>query len=156
MLPFDLSTEPTMKKFLLASLAALLALPSLAQAEQVLNDANHQQTIVVKPKETLIVKLPANPSTGYMWAFTPPDDGTVKLLSNWKFTPSKKNTVGAGGETSWRLQAGQSGETTLQFAYRRPWEDASIAPAEIREYKIVIRSTSAATSAPASAVKPWF
>lgn len=142
-----------MKKILLVLFALL---PSLAQAEQVLNDANNQQTIIVKPKETLIVKLPANPSTGYMWQFTPPDDDVVKLLGNWKHTPSKKNTPGAGGETTWRLAAGQAGETTLQFFYRRPWEDASVAPAEIREYKIVIRSTSPAASAPASVVKPWF
>lgn len=142
-----------MKKIILTLFALL---PLIAQAEQVLNDANNQQTIYLKPKETLSVKLPANPSTGYMWQFTPPDDGTVKLLGNWKHTPSKKNTPGAGGETSWRLLAGQSGETTLQFFYRRPWEDASAAPAEIREYKIVIRSTSSAASAPASAVKPWF
>ncbi|MGL4996180.1 MAG: protease inhibitor I42 family protein [Deefgea sp.] len=144
-----------MKKIFCSSLFAFFLLPTWALAEQLLNDANQQQTIYVNPKESLIVTLPANPSTGYMWQFSPPNDGTVKLAKNWKFTPSKKNTVGAGGETTWRLVAGTSGETTLQFFYRRPWEDASVAAAETREYKIVIRSTSAANS-PASAVKPWF
>ncbi len=145
-----------MKKILFASLFALLALPALAHAEQQLNDSNQQQIIYVKPNETLIVKLPANPSTGYMWQFTPPEDGTVKLVGNWKHTASKKNTPGAGGETTWRLVAGQSGETTLQFFYRRPWEDANVEAAQVREYKIVINSTSSAASTPASAVKPWF
>lgn len=145
-----------MNKMILASLTALLTMPFCAQAEQILNDANHQQTITVKPKEIFIVKLPANPSTGYMWQFQPPEDGTVKLVGNWKHTPSKKNTPGAGGETTWRLVAGQSGETTLQFFYRRPWEDASVEAAQVREYKIVINSSSAAASTPASAVKPWF
>jgi predicted secreted protein len=148
--------EPAMKKVLLTSLVALLTLPTLAQAEQLLNDANQQQTIQVKPKETIIVTLPANPSTGYMWQFKPPEDGTVKQVGDWKHTPSKKNTHGAGGETTWRLLAGQSGEATLQFFYRRPWEDASVEAAEVREYKIVVTSTSAAASTPASAVKPWF
>ena len=143
-----------MKKIFFSSLVALLALPALTQAQQLLNDSNQQQTIYVKPKETLIVKLPSNPSTGYMWQFTPPEDGTVKQVGDWKHTPSKKNTPGAGGETTWRLVAGQSGEATLQFFYRRPWEDASVEPAETREYKIVIKSSESNT--PASAVKPWF
>ena len=145
-----------MRKILYASLTALLAFPLSAQAEQILNDTNHQQTITVKPKEVLIVKLPSNPSTGYMWQFTPPADATVTLKGNWKHTPNKKNTPGAGGETTWRLVAGQSGETTLQFFYRRPWEDASVEAAQVREYKIVINSTSTAASTPASTVKPWF
>ena len=146
---------PIMKKFFLSAFSTLcVLLPTLAQAEQLLNDANQQQTIYVTPKEILIVKLPSTPSTGYMWQFSPPDDGTVKLLNNWKYTPSKKNTVGVSGEASWRLQAGHVGKTNLRFTYRRPWEDVRTPPAQIREYNIVVRGGK--SFKPALKIKPWF
>ncbi|QLG89465.1 protease inhibitor I42 family protein [Chitinibacter bivalviorum] len=126
-----------MKNGWLIALSGVLLCHS-AVAERVLTPLQHQQTIVIKPKEAVMVKLPASPNTGYLWFFEKPNSEAMKLVQDWKFTPWNKNQLNSPGDSTWRFRAQQEGEVTLKFVYRKPWEGPEIEPLDFREYKIII------------------
>lgn len=129
-----------MKNGWLIALSGVL-LCQMALAERILTPLQHQQTIVIKPKEVLLVKLPASPSTGYLWFFEKPNSEAIKIVQDWKFTPWNKKQLNSAGDTTWRFTAQQEGEVTLKFVYRKPWEGPEIEPLDFREYKIIISHT---------------
>ncbi len=82
------------------------------------------------------IKLNANPSTGYKWGASY-DKGFLTLLKeSHQRDPSKpKNYVGVGGVTTFTFRAVRSGETSINFRYKRPWEKEV---AETRTFRIMI------------------
>jgi inhibitor of cysteine peptidase len=82
------------------------------------------------------IKLNANPSTGYKWGASY-DKGFLTLLKeSHQRDPSKpKNYVGVGGVTTFTFRAIRSGETSINFRYKRPWEKEV---AETRTFRIMI------------------
>ena len=79
-------------------------------------------TITLRPGQTLIVRLAANPTTGYEWALAEVDPQILRQVTEPGFTPSSGARVGAGGVVEWRFQAQKEGATILRLVYRRPFE----------------------------------
>lgn len=80
--------------------------------------------VKMKKGQTLVVSLESNPTTGYSWQMVPSDDGVLVQVGEAKFeeSPRGRDMVGVGGVETLRFQAKETGQTTLELAYRRPWE----------------------------------
>jgi predicted secreted protein len=86
--------------------------------------------------ETFEVVLEGSPTAGYRWefAFAAGDAGRIALLAEtWD-----ADTTRVGGPTRQRFQfrALSEGIATLEFRYRRPWEQ--LPPTEERSVRVEI------------------
>ncbi|MFH1800464.1 MAG: protease inhibitor I42 family protein [Candidatus Omnitrophota bacterium] len=78
--------------------------------------------IKVPPGEEFSIVLGSNPSTGFLWKMTLPEEQrTVKLLGSDHVT-SQEVMPGVPGEDVYRFKAMIPGETKADFVYKRPWE----------------------------------
>ncbi len=78
--------------------------------------------ITVRSGEEFSIALVSNPSTGFRWKMTLPEDQkTVQSLSSGYVAPQKM-IPGAPGEEVYKFRAVTPGETKVDFVYERPWE----------------------------------
>jgi inhibitor of cysteine peptidase len=89
--------------------------------------------------ETLVVRLDANPSTGFSWTALDTAPAILTVDGEPVYTPREgaANTAGAGGVTTYRLRATAAGRGTLAFAYRRAW-DTGVPPARMVRYIVIV------------------
>lgn len=87
-----------------------------ALAETVLRPAQNGQTVTVGAGDTIVVRLPENPSTGFRWEFA----GAVAVSDD--FVGGPPAMPGAGGERVIRFVAPASGMLTIHAELRRAWE----------------------------------
>ncbi|HSX71510.1 protease inhibitor I42 family protein [Pseudomonas subflava] len=121
----------------LALLAACSSQPntSVSVEEKQLGDCPMQ----LHAGQTLNVALPSNPTTGFRWEVVEAAPGILRSLGPEVYmTPEDAGLVGAGGQSTWRYQAYQTGEGRLLMQYRRPWE-ADVAPAKTIDCAISVR-----------------
>ena len=73
--------------------------------------------------KTFQISLKANPTTGYKWAVSY-DKKFLKLVGeNYKGDASEqKPRMGAGGTTTFSFLPIKTGETSIDFRYKRPWQ----------------------------------
>jgi len=75
-----------------------------------------------------VVKLPANPTTGYQWA-APEFDTTQFQLKSQRYVAPKTRSMGAGGNTLFTFQSLKGGacpkNAVMLFRYVRPWDPKS-------------------------------
>ena len=92
------------------------------------------------PRQRLIIRLPANPSTGYRWSLQKLSGTALKVDAAAEFDPDPgvSDRVGAAGTEIWRFVAAQEGWASLSFEYRRPWEKDA-APEQVLRYRVVVR-----------------
>jgi len=87
-----------------------------------ITEQDNGRDIDLSAGEMLIVRLPANPSTGYNWSVA----GEPAPLKLQKSTFHKKSgngeAVGASGISVFQLAATSSGIANLTLVYRRSWE----------------------------------
>jgi inhibitor of cysteine peptidase len=105
-----------------------------------LDEGSAGAPITVERNQTLIVTLEANVTTGYRWeavaGFTPvlTQIGTADYVARGADAP----VAGAPGDMTFRFRAQSPGATTLEFAYRRPFE-ANVAAAKTVRYDVTVR-----------------
>jgi inhibitor of cysteine peptidase len=87
---------------------------------------------------TLVIKLPANPTTGYSWSLVTSGAGVVSQGEPTFVRDASTDKLGAGGAEAWSFTAQQSGEQELRFEYRRAWEREQ-SPAKVVTYAIRVR-----------------
>jgi inhibitor of cysteine peptidase len=89
-----------------------------------ITEADDGKTVTVTEGVNLLVKLPANPSTGYKWEVVS-TDRSFGYPSVTKFSPSSSG-VGSGGvqRFTWKTKGALSlvGEHTVKMEYKRSWE----------------------------------
>lgn len=88
--------------------------------------------------QTLRVKLPGNPSTGYDWTLSG-DPAPLKLVKS--FHQANKKTPGMAGAPRiavFDLSAGSAAKVNLTFVYRRSWE-YNVAPAKTFSITVNVR-----------------
>ena len=94
--------------------------PLPVQDEVVLvDDTNEGQVIPVNETASIIIKLPDNPSTGYVWKVTE-SEGLAIIQDS--YTPPETGTVGAAGVHSWTMEPQTTGLVTFSAVYYRTWE----------------------------------
>jgi inhibitor of cysteine peptidase len=133
----------------LALLALLVAActpapaPAPAHSLAVVELRESVQTLNLRVGQPLVLRLPANPSTGYDWQLVTPSK-LMRVEGQPRFedqrpVPAEGETpmVGVPGLSVWTLHAERGGSETLRFEYRRPWETDS-EPARILSYRITV------------------
>jgi inhibitor of cysteine peptidase len=102
--------------------------------------------------QTLVVRLQANPSTGYGWQVVEPEAGEILLQTDdGEFQP-ESNLLGAPATQVLRFEPVHEGETTLKLEYRRPWGPAA-EPAH--EFGLLVRAVGSFPAAePSSTQQP--
>ena len=102
--------------------AALLS-ASAALAERIIRvgQSSNGKSTVLHPRDTLIVSLPGNPTTGFSWRLRKVDHAILKLTTS-AYVPSKTNPprVGSGGKFVFRFRAVAEGTTPLKLVYVQP------------------------------------
>lgn len=116
-----------MKRWLLAlGCASILSgcSPSLFPVEMPvtasLSDSGGTASLI--PYQPLVVRLPANPSTGFAWSYTTSGDDVLRLESLTGEAPAPNGMVGAPGLEVWSFRAQGSGRAVLTYVYTRAWE----------------------------------
>jgi inhibitor of cysteine peptidase len=105
-----------------------------------IEERNASAPITVERNQTLVVTLEANVTTGYRWeavaGFTPvlQQIGTADYVARTSDAP----VAGAPGDMTFRFRGETAGTTTLEFAYRRPFE-ANVAAAKTVRYEVTVR-----------------
>ena len=141
-----------MPKRTLALVAAALALAAGCSQNPVADTWNRAPIVrntdasidgrseAVKRGDTLAVHLDANPTTGYRWELARLAGASVVQIGLPDYQPETAAgvpRVGAPGHTTFRFRALQSGTSSIELAYRRPWE-SGVAAAKTVRFEIAV------------------
>jgi len=114
-----------------------IALPAAAAAARTLTlgAAANGKSLELNPGDTLIVRLAANPTTGYDWALV--SKPKVLKLVKRTYLAAPPMRIGQGGTDVFRFSV-RSGQGRLELAYRRSWEKGQ---APLRTFLLRIRAS---------------
>lgn len=101
-----------------------------------LGEGDSGTAVTVDRGTQLVVRLSANPSTGYGWVATVSDPSVLTRSGDPVFKPSS-GALGADGVYTLRYLAGKSGRSELKLDYLRSWETA--APLRTVDIEVVVR-----------------
>lgn len=127
--------------FVVLGLASLLngCAPSLFPVEMPvtasLSDSGGTASLI--PYQPLVVRLPTNPSTGYVWSYTVTGDDVLRLDTVTGEAPAPDGMVGVPGLEVWSFRAQGTGRAGLTYIYARPWEKNTL-PAKIFTLTVVV------------------
>ncbi|HEV8695900.1 MAG TPA: protease inhibitor I42 family protein [Lysobacter sp.] len=108
---------------LAATIAGCTTAASLPMGERELTAADSAAPVKAAPGQLLVVRLAANASTGYSWAWDEAAAAGVLVQDGRPtMTGLDPQRVGSGGTQTWRFRVVASGEGELRLNYRRPWE----------------------------------
>jgi inhibitor of cysteine peptidase len=122
------------------ALLAILIVGCRSSNTVAVDDRNNGSQVTLKKGQILVVTLDASPGTGYGWAqIAAPEDilrqqGETELRQ--KIGTGRR--VGAPESEILRFEATAPGRTTLELAYRRPWE-TDVAPAKTYTLSVTVR-----------------
>lgn len=85
--------------------------------------------------KSFILEFEGNPTTGYEWTVASADPSGIVEIER-EYEPFAGGDAGTGGMYTFTVTALQSGETTLEFWYARPWE--SVQPLEKKVYAVSV------------------
>jgi inhibitor of cysteine peptidase len=94
--------------------------PSEMPVTASLSDSGGTATLI--PYQPLVIRLPANPSTGYGWRYTVTGDDVLRLDTVSGEASAPNGMVGVPGEQVWSFRAQGSGRAMLTYVYERAWE----------------------------------
>jgi inhibitor of cysteine peptidase len=105
-----------------------------------LDERNANAPVTLQRNQTLVVTLEANVTTGYRWETVAGYAPVLAQLStpDYSARPTETPVAGAPGDMTFRFRAENAGSTTLEFAYRRPFEP-DVAPAKTIRYDVTVR-----------------
>lgn len=87
---------------------------------QVIGEPDVGRTVDIPVGQTIEIRLPENPTTGFRWLMTGSSGSACRVLRE-DFHPPARTLPGAGGERTWQLEAVAVGECDFSITYRRPW-----------------------------------
>ena len=84
------------------------------------------------------IELEGNPTTGYTWTYTMTPGGIVKEVSSTyeEDNSAGEDMAGVGGKFIFVFEGENAGNTTLNFEYKREWEEE--APIETATYELSV------------------
>lgn len=130
-----------MKKTLLliGSATLLTACATNASKEQTINldTIENVKTIKLNEGDQVKLEVTANPSTGYDWFTSEPEDCSVKIVDKSNVKNQQEGVVGAPSKNVYTVKAGSKGECTIQFDYKRGWEE--VAPANTKQITFIVK-----------------
>jgi len=85
-----------------------------------LTEADSGREITLRPRETAVVELEENATTGFRW--TAAASGACVAVEDAGFLPSTGTAPGAAGTHTFQLRAATPGSCDVEFRLRRSWE----------------------------------
>ncbi|MFW6172899.1 MAG: transporter substrate-binding domain-containing protein [Elusimicrobiota bacterium] len=120
----------------------MLITPLLMESTSIdISDLNYSQNIL-KIDELAKISLEQNASTGYVWdmKITNPNVVSLVYMKSEEETPGddlKIKPVGTPSKIEWVFKAKNTGETSIIFSLRRPWE--SVHPLKVISINIQVK-----------------
>jgi inhibitor of cysteine peptidase len=119
-------------------LAACASVPS-GTRERELTQADVKAVVAAQVGDVLVVRLAANASTGFAWAWDEPAAaGVLAQAGEPAMSGVDATRVGSGGTQAWRFRVVKPGDAQLRLEYRRPWEHGT-PPAQTVSWQIQAR-----------------
>ena len=101
------------------------SLPAPAETPNPLPEpTDRTQVITAAPGQTFDIVLPSNSTTGYRWRLASPPDANIVEPVGQTYIAEQTGNLGSGGVEVWTFSAVNPGETTIQFGYDPPANDA--------------------------------
>ena len=98
-----------------------------------------ERTYNITQGEEFIIKLKANPSTGYQWKIQQGLNDSILTVVEESYqsepNPTGKPRLGAGGIKSWHFRAEKRGRTILTFVYQRTGEKE---PGQVKHFRVEV------------------
>lgn len=85
-----------------------------------IGESANGQTVEVKIGETLEVRLPENPTTGYRWQLMVDGSPALEKVDDAFAAPS--GPPGQGGSHVWKFKAVAADQADIELHHRRRWE----------------------------------
>ena len=95
---------------------------TLADKEVTVTDKENNTKVKLDKGDTLILKLSANPTTGFLWAVAKNNDEQLKQQGKTEFLKPDKKLIGAPTTQVYRFKAEKAGTSDLELHYKRPFE----------------------------------
>lgn len=114
-------------------LAALVLTLSGCEIDGVKEYTDPAAPIEIEKGEEFAIVLESNPTTGYQWKLADPLDEEIVVLVKTEYEEPDEELVGAPGEEKWTFKAQGLGDTEINLAYVRPWEEESSEPMGVEE-----------------------
>lgn len=120
--------------FTLAASATILSCATNTKNNEMINldEIQNQKSFNLKTGEELVFQLTTNPTTGYDWETTLPDDCSVEIVDESTKSENKTNQVGAPSIKTYKIKGLNAGECSIRFDYKRNWEDTIDKTKEIK------------------------
>ncbi|MBS0350610.1 MAG: protease inhibitor I42 family protein [Proteobacteria bacterium] len=101
-----------------------------ARSEEIKYADPNEIIVVTAAHREVAIRLPANPSTGYLWMLHSYDKSLMETPVS-EYIPGRTDKIGAPGVSIWRFKfkarAFQSlHKTTVILQYQRPWEQTVV------------------------------
>lgn len=111
---------------LLFSSSALYAANSNSSTDQENRFNNSKALVISKPGHTFEIKVPANPTTGYLWFLKSYDHTLIEAIKH-RYDAPKTNMVGSPGKDVWTFKAKAAfftvpQITVIEFYSARPFD----------------------------------
>ena len=119
--------------FLLAGCAA-----DRSQESKKIIEKDNGNLVELTVGNTLVVELPGNPTTGYMWEVGSVNASVLKQAENAATFKSDTDLTGSPGKVALHFKAAGPGKTTLKLVYRRSWEK-NVAPIKTYQADVVVK-----------------
>ncbi len=90
------------------------------------DESANGRTVELKIGETIEVRLPENPTTGFRWQLTA--DGSPAVAKRDDAFTASSGPPGQGGTHVWKFKAVATDEGDIELGHRRRWEGQGEAP----------------------------
>lgn len=87
------------------------------------DESSNGQVVEARIGETIEIRLPENPTTGFRWHLTADGSPACSLIHDDFSAPA--GPPGRGGVHTWRFEALRAGECDIELRHRRRWETPS-------------------------------
>jgi predicted secreted protein len=123
--------------FMAAWLGTCVALLAAAPVfGMVVTAANEEHRAVEAPVgETVVLRLPSTPGTGYAWQVTRIDEDHLKMLGKATYEAPATPSLGSSGYQVFRFLLQKPGSAGVVLDYVRPWEKG---PKPVRRFHLEV------------------
>ncbi len=87
-----------------------------------LGEPDNGSTIFLTQGERLVVRLPSNPTTGFVWSVARNATAVLQPAGDPRFEASASDKPGTGGYQIFEFRVAAAGASSLALVYRRPFE----------------------------------
>ena len=93
-------------------------------ADVTVGEEANGKTVTAEEKQTLLVKLAGNITTGYSWGLGKLEGEAIEMVGKPEYVADKapQKMVGSGGVFHLTFRAVKPGKATITLGYARPWE----------------------------------